>query len=553
MSHHMRITYSMSLSLVHERLCRVTSAQIHILCSNINSFVNMQINLTRSPEEIENLFKTLNSFADIANILEVEPGYLNFVLFQIPLAERYTSFEIPKKRGGMRKICAPIAPIKIIQQKLKDILYIVYNPRCSAHAYIKNEEDKEPRNVVSNANFHSKKVWVFNIDLKDFFPSIHFGRVRGLFMNPPYDLPYKVANNLARICCYENGLPQGAPTSPIISNMICNKMDSQLRRVATGLRCHYTRYADDITFSTNQKSFPREIVDVGQDGSITVGKSVEYIIENNKFEINQKKVSLQHKTNRQLVTGLVVNRFPNVNRKYVRNIRTMLHRWEKSDYQTVQERYLKDFAKKKHRYSDKPEAQFLDYLRGKIEYLGMVRRNNRNSYHPAVYRTFMIKLQWLAERDLNRLVELPFEIELENFEDMSTSDVKIFVSYASEDKDTVKRIYTRLKNKGYTPWMDEYNLLGGKPWKPTIKKAIADCDLFLICLSENTDKDSFIQHEIRDALEKSKEKRQFSTYILPLRLEDCEVPDWLKHIQWTDYFDKEGWSKLIQAIEAAIN
>jgi RNA-directed DNA polymerase len=513
----------------------------------------MQTNLTRTPDEIRELFNSLKTFSDIANILEVESGYLNFILFKIPLDERYKIFEISKKRGGKRTIHAPIPPIKIVQQKLNDILYVMYNPRCSAHAYIKYEDGKSPRNIVSNANFHSNKMWVFNLDLKDFFPSIHYGRVRGLFMKGIIKLPYDVANNFARICCYNDGLPQGAPTSPIISNMICNKMDSRLLKVATKNRCHYTRYADDITFSTNQKRFPKAIVDTDEEGHVNVGLSVLNVINKNKFKINTDKTHLQHKSNRQLVTGLVVNKFPNVNRKYVRNIRAMLHNWEKSDYDTVQKRYLEDFAKKKHRYPDKSEPRFLDFLRGKIEYLGMVRRNNRENYQHPIYRSFMIQFQRLAERDLSIYIELPFELEMEISEDMTDKTVSIFISYASEDRKKVDVIYQRLENKGYAPWMDKHSLIAGKNWKRSIEKAIKDCDFFLLCLSKNTDKDGFIQHEIRDALDMWKQKRPDSSYILPIRLEACEAPYEIEDIQWIDYFEKDWWNKLMQAINIEIN
>jgi RNA-directed DNA polymerase len=151
------------------------------------------------------------------------------------------------------------------------------------------------------------------VDLKDFFPSITFRRVRGLFEAKPYQLDHSVATVLARICCHKNSLPQGAPTSPIISNMICARMDSQLRQLAVRHRCAYTRYADDLTFSTSTRNFPEalaEIVSTETGNKLKIGVENNHKIKLNGFEINQQKTRLQTSDKRQVVTGLTVNRFP---------------------------------------------------------------------------------------------------------------------------------------------------------------------------------------------------------------------------------------------------
>jgi RNA-directed DNA polymerase len=291
----------------------------------------MEIKLTDSQKELKIKFYSLQSFEDLANLLEVKPTYLNYLLYKIPLKDRYNKFELKKKSGGKRVIANPIPPIKIIQKKLLQVLEAVYEPRCSAFGFIKTRGIRENANrhsVHKDTKTHKKKLklkFVLNIDIKDFFPSIHFGRVRGLFANLPYKLPLKVATWLAQICCYDYGLPQGAPTSPIISNMICNRLDSQLQRLAQHRRCTYTRYADDITFSTNISRFPTLIALRESDGSVLVGKELEEILTRNGFQINQAKVRLQTSTQRQEITGLIVNRFPNVRRTYIRELRAMLY------------------------------------------------------------------------------------------------------------------------------------------------------------------------------------------------------------------------------------
>ena len=163
-------------------------------------------------------------------------------IYLVQSEKRYKTFDIPKKSGGTRQISTPITALKIIQRKLNQVLQAVYQTKPSVHGFVSS------KNVVTNAQNHVKKRYVLNIDLKDFFPSVNFGRVRGMFMATPYGLHPDVATVLAQICCYNNHLPQGAPTSPIITNMICAKMDGQLQRLAKECKATYTRYADDITF-----------------------------------------------------------------------------------------------------------------------------------------------------------------------------------------------------------------------------------------------------------------------------------------------------------------
>jgi RNA-directed DNA polymerase len=205
------------------------------------------LTLTASNEELRQRFLTLCTREDVAALLEIDYYRLNYHLH---IAKRhrdvYTTFYVSKKSGGRRQISAPITALKIIQQKLNQVLQQVYQPKPAVHGFTLD------KSIVTNAKEHSRRKYVLNVDIKDFFPSINFGRVRGLFMAWPYNLNDSVATVLAQICCYNNELPQGAPTSPIISNMICAKMDSQLQGLAKKHQCFFTRYADDITFSIHQ-------------------------------------------------------------------------------------------------------------------------------------------------------------------------------------------------------------------------------------------------------------------------------------------------------------
>ena len=324
---------------------------------------------------VENFF-SLRKREDVANLLEIPYGTLIYHIYRAPIISKYTVFSIPKKSGGERKICAPITALKIIQQKYAYILKQVYKTKPSVHGFVDN------RNIVTNAITHAGKENLLNIDLLDFFPSINFGRVRGMFMGKPYNIPERVSTILAQICCFDNQLPQGAPTSPIVSNMICAKMDSELQRLARRYKCTYTRYVDDITISSDRSKFPRNLAkrsDVPKGAEL--GQRLVSVIDQNGFKINPRKVTFCSKHYRQEVTGLTVNQFPNINRKFINQIRAMLHAWEKYGLKNAEKEFI-DIYDKKHRSpflkeywsSDSEDKSiFREVLIGKLNFIRMVR------------------------------------------------------------------------------------------------------------------------------------------------------------------------------------
>lgn len=209
----------------------------------------VQIGLRREPDELRAAFGNLDSARDVADILEVPYPYLmKLTSWQVD-RYAYSTFTIPKRSGGTRIISVPHPSIKILQGKVNEILKLVYEPRESTHGFALG------RSVATNAKRHVRKRWILNLDLLDFFPSIHFVRIQGVLMSPPYSVGHAAATVLARICSEESEgvrrLPQGAPTSPIISNMICRRMDREMSELARNNNCTYSRYVDDITFSTN--------------------------------------------------------------------------------------------------------------------------------------------------------------------------------------------------------------------------------------------------------------------------------------------------------------
>ena len=235
--------------------------------------------------------------------------------------------------------------------------------------------------MATNARVHAGAKFVLNADLKDFFPTINFGRVRGLFMAKPYNLNATVATLLAQIAC-DGSLPQGAPTSPAISNMICAKMDSQLQPLAQRFNCRYTRYADDLTFSTSTKRFPRPLarfVDTPTGGQLEIGSELEKVIKDNGFTANPDKIRLQTRNTRQEVTGLTINQFPNVSRRYVNQLRAMLHAWERFGLDGAEREFHAKWDRK-HRHPKLPKPSFVRVVRGKLAFLRMVRGKGDRVY-----------------------------------------------------------------------------------------------------------------------------------------------------------------------------
>jgi hypothetical protein len=278
--------------------------------------------------------KNATTLNDIAALLGYKPKVVSYVLYKLPADKKYTIFEIPKKHGGQRTIKAPINHLKYLQRKLADLLQDCLDEINA----MKKREDRivhgfiRDRSIITNATQHRRRRWILNIDIEDFFPSINFGRVRGFFIkNRDFGLHADVATVLAQIACQDNSLPQGSPCSPIISNLVFHFLDMRLVKLAKSVGCTYSRYADDLTFSTNKKHFPSEIArSVGDQGPEShlwqLGDALRETIELAGFKINKNKNHVMYCTSRQIVTGLVVNQKINVRWEYRHNARAMVNK-----------------------------------------------------------------------------------------------------------------------------------------------------------------------------------------------------------------------------------
>ncbi|MGI6653858.1 MAG: retron Ec67 family RNA-directed DNA polymerase/endonuclease [Christensenellales bacterium] len=267
------------------------------------------------------VFSDITSRNELATFLGVKRSTLTYLLYKKDPEHCYSSFFIPKKNGGQREISVPSNDLKTVQRKLASALWThqknIWNtshkrPNIS-HAFEKG------KSIITNANIHKNKRFVLNLDLENFFGSFHFGRVCGFFeKNRHFQLPRKVAIIIAQIACHNGCLPQGAPSSPIITNLICQIMDIRLLKIAKKYKMDYTRYADDLTFSTNRSAFLNE-----QSSFI---KELTEEIDRSGFKLNEKKTRLFFKSSRQEVTGLTVNKKLSINSEYVRTTRAMAYR-----------------------------------------------------------------------------------------------------------------------------------------------------------------------------------------------------------------------------------
>jgi RNA-directed DNA polymerase len=255
-------------------------------------------------------FTQLNKFnipyifdlAHLSRMSGVSIKQLNFFIYCKNKA--YKTFEIPKKSGEYRTIDAPNRKLKYLQRWILENILNKINPGDYAHGFIKN------RSIITNSQIHTGKEVVFNLDLENFFPSIAMKRARGFFIKMGYNR--KASNILAEICTYRFSLPQGVPTSPMLSNLIAWRLDQRLGKFCHNHELNYTRYADDITISGSSQ-IPR------------YKKLIFRIIEDEGFKVNLRKVRLHNKGASQKVTGLTVNDKVSLGKTKKKNFLAMLH------------------------------------------------------------------------------------------------------------------------------------------------------------------------------------------------------------------------------------
>jgi retron-type reverse transcriptase len=320
----------------------------------------------------------LGKAEDVAAAMGISVGKLRWLTYHRDLVTlvHYHRFSIPKRKGGERLISAPKSSLKLAQAWVLENILSKLPAHDAAQGFIKG------KSILHNAAPHVGKAVVVNLDLKDFFPSITFKRVKGLFRSFGYS--EVVATVLALLCTEpprqavthdgkmfhvaiaDRQLPQGACTSPAITNLLCRHLDKRLSGLAAQLGFTYTRYADDMTFSSDEVT---QTISLRDDASQTdslrhevdkrVGKLIKAVTGICAFEglrVHPEKIRVLRKAQRQEVTGIVVNEKANLSRRDLRRLRAILHNCEKHGIESQS--------------NGRPD--FLAYLCGMVAYVRMV-------------------------------------------------------------------------------------------------------------------------------------------------------------------------------------
>jgi RNA-directed DNA polymerase len=299
--------------------------------------------------------------------------------------ELYHEFAIIKKTGGQRIINAPNIQLAFVQRRIKTILTLFYNspydwfkdkdweaifsdlfqPAINTHGFLYG------RSIVTNAAQHIGKGYVLNVDLKDFFPSVGVGKIIKSLQAEPFKFNYFSAQVVANLCTLKGVLPQGSPASPILSNIVSRRLDYHINSICSKLpTAIYSRYVDDITISCDYNLFDSDFI-----------AKMEQLILDEGFFVNVKKTRLQTDTQRQEVTGLIVNEKLNIPRKKVKLIRSMLYNWKTLGYENAQTIYRND---------KKSKSDLSKVIWGHLCFLKMVRGEN-----DIIYNKYLIEFNKL--------------------------------------------------------------------------------------------------------------------------------------------------------------
>lgn len=281
----------------------------------------------------------------------------------------YRDFEIIKKNGTKRLISEPLPSLKEIQiWILKNIVYkIPIHPVAKAY--------KPNVKIIENLKFHRNQPKVFTLDLQNFFPSIKIKAVQNVFLNLGYSK--YVSKLLSKLCTKDDSLPQGAPTSPYLSNLIFKSADALIFDFCKQRKIRYTRYADDLSFSGDfdEKELLEKVTDV---------------IERLNFQINTSKTKLMTPNTRQTVTGIVVNQKPQVAFHKRNALRQTLY-------------YIKKFGINEHQeYKDIVQKNYLEHLLGKINFILQI---NPNDTEFKGYKDFLIALKKKNEMEIKKAAD----------------------------------------------------------------------------------------------------------------------------------------------------
>lgn len=283
---------------------------------------------------LEQKLPVIYNTANLAALVGYKTNYIKRAAIFTPYF--YRSFQIKKKNGKLRTLVEPLPSLKEIQSWiLENILYEIKVSKY-AKAYIKN------RTLIENVRYHKGREVVLALDIENFFGSIKLSHVEKIFLDFGYS--DNISNLLAKLCTYDGCLPQGAPTSPYLSNIYLNDFDEKVSKYCNDNEIRYTRYADDLTFSGTKEDM------------INMVNYIKNLLSDLDLSLNNDKESLMGRNQRQVVTGIVVNDKLQIPRNERNQIRNEVH-------------YLIKFGLEEHLSRMKiNKANYIDHLLGKINF-----------------------------------------------------------------------------------------------------------------------------------------------------------------------------------------
>lgn len=337
---------------------------------------------------------------------------------------RYREFYIPKRSGGRRRISAPrTGTYKYMLHALNLLLGSLYTPSLSAMGFAPG------RSIVTGAEKHVGQHYVFNTDLRDFFPSVRRARVKARLLLPPFGFTEEVAIAVAGLCTVrveapgDDGqparpiyvLPQGAPTSPLLTNAVCDRLDRRLTGLARRCGANYTRYADDITFSS-----PHNLYVEGSAFRAELAR----ILAVEGFEMNEAKTRVQRSGQRQEVTGLVVNRRVNVCRHYVRSLRAVLYVWRRYGYDAALAALLRHDRVVPERRGRRRLPDLTRVIEGRLLFVRQV-RGTADPLYARLQAAFDALVASMSAQKCENGLTFIWTVPLEQFEKQYGATVKI--------------------------------------------------------------------------------------------------------------------------------
>ena len=302
-------------------------------------------------------FCAIQTEKGLAQLLNLDLRTLQIIANQ----PRYSVFSVPKKNGKTRLIENPERALKTVQTKLNAFLQSVYYCEKSWASYgfvlnIRNDEDR--RNILTNAKKHLGKDYLLNLDLKSFFHYVTDEMVKKIFRHSPFGFRRGLPELLTKLTTYHGRLPMGTPTSPVLSNLACRGLDEMLIRMADDLNWTYTRYTDDMSFSSHQPFKEEDL------------SALKMIVEMEGFAINSSKVKTFGPNDEKIVTGLLLENKVKLVGNYLPELRNQL----KELKQIVKVQNLQGSL------STKWVDKFKDQIRGKITFAGFVLGKRNKEY-----------------------------------------------------------------------------------------------------------------------------------------------------------------------------